>query len=181
MWPLKEKKTTIENEFEVFFLENYPRVKSFALHILMSEEDAEDISQDIFLKLLNYPKVWRDKDKDRRNRYMFKMTKNHIFNFIKHKNIERKYQQELIKKNLIIDELDLEDTLHAKEIELLITYTIEQMPQRRKEVFMMSRFDGKSNAQIADALDMSVRTVERHLYLALLELKKSLIFYRPVE
>lgn len=181
MWLFKDKKTVIENEFDVFFLDNYPRVKSFALRILMSEEDAEDLSQDIFIKLLDYPKVWRDKDKDRRNKYLFKMTKNHVFNFIKHKNIERKYQEELMKKNLIIDEFDIEDNLHAKEIELLVTYTVEQMPQRRKEVFMMSRFDGKSNAQIAETLDMSVRTVEKHLYLALLELKKTILFYRPIE
>lgn len=181
MWLFKDKKAIIGDEFEAFFLDNYPKVKTFSLRILMSEEDAEDIAQDIFIKLLDYPKVWRDKDKERRNRYLFKMTKNHVFNFIKHKNIERKYQQELMRKNLVIDDFDIEDDLHAKEIELLITYTVEQMPPRRKEVFMMSRIEGKSNVQIADTLDMSVRTVEKHLYMALLELKKAILFYRPIE
>lgn len=171
----------MEEEFEKFFMENYPKVKSFAIRILMSEEDAEDISQDIFMKLLHLPKIWKERVEEKRNSYLFKMTKNHIFNFIKHKKIERQYQQELIKRNLITDDLDLTDNLHAKEIEMLITYTIAQMPERRKEIFNMSRYEGKSNLQIAQMLDMSVRTVERHLYLALADLKKALLFYRPIE
>lgn len=181
MWHFKENKKIVEEEFETFFMENYPKVRAFALHILMSEEDAEDISQDIFLKLLELPKIWREKEVEIRSGYLFKMAKNHIFNFIKHKNIERKYQQELIRRNLIAEEFDLNDNLHLKEIELLITYTIEQMPQRRKIVFKMSRYEGKSNNQIAEILEMSVRTVERHLYLALSDLKKALLFYLPVE
>jgi len=177
MWHSRENKKI--EEFEMFFIENYPKVKSFALQILMCEEDAEDICQDIFIKLLDLPKIWKDKDK--RSGYMFAMTRNHIFNHIKHKNIERRYQQELIKRNLITEEFGLEDTLHAKEIDLLVTYTIDQMPQRRKDIFKMSRYEGKSNNQIAESMDMSVRTVERHLYLALSDLKKALLFYRHVE
>jgi len=169
----------IREEFGKFFLENYPKVKSFALQILMSEQDAEDVSQDIFLKLLDKPEIWRDKE--RRNSYLFKMTKNHIFNLIKHRNVERKYQQGLAQKKELTEEFGLDDKLHAKEIELIIMYAIEQMPERRKDIFKMSRYEGKSNIQISELLEMSVRTVERHLYLALADLKKSLSFYLPVE
>ncbi|NDV79307.1 RNA polymerase sigma-70 factor [Dysgonomonas sp. 511] len=167
----------LREDFAKFFIETYPKVKAFARQILMSEEDAEDVSQDIYLKLIDMPEIWNNLEK--RNNYLFKMVKNHIFNFIKHKNIERKYQQGQVDKNPIIEEFGIDDKLHAKEIELILTYAIEQMPERRKEIFKMSRFEGKSNASIAQLLDMSVRTVERHLYLALADLKKKLLFYIP--
>jgi RNA polymerase sigma-70 factor (ECF subfamily) len=66
------------------------------------------------------------------------------------------------------------DKLYAKEIELLVQYTIEQMPPQRKEIIKMSRYKGMSNAEISEALNLSIRTVERHIYLALKELKKAL-------
>jgi RNA polymerase sigma-70 factor (ECF subfamily) len=166
------KNTNLNEEFGIFFIENYPKVKAFARKILLSEQDAEDISQDVFMRLINMPEIWKDEEK--KNAYLFKMTKNHIFNFLKHRCIEQRYQQELIQKNHIMEEFGLEDKLHAKEIELIIIRTVEQMPDRRKEVFTMSRYEGKANQQIADLLNMSVRTVERHIYLALFDLKKAL-------
>lgn len=166
-------------EFGKFFLENFPRVKSFARQILVSEADAEDIAQDVFLKLLDMPEVWRNKELI--NNYLFKMTKNHIFNFIRHKNIERKYQEAVINKNQISHDLGIDEELHAKEIALLMRYTVEKMPERRKKIFRMSRYEGKSNKEISECLDMSVRTVEQHIYLALSDLKKSISFYLPVE
>jgi RNA polymerase sigma-70 factor (ECF subfamily) len=169
----------IEQEFGKFFVENYPKVKNFARQILASEEDAEDVAQDVFLKLADKPEVWRDEEMI--NNYLFKMTKNHIFNCIKHKNIERKYQEELVRKNQLSEEFGLDDKLHAKEIELVITGLVAQMPQRRKEIFIMSRYEGKANQRIAELLNMSVRTVERHLYLALSDLKKTLNIYLPIE
>lgn len=172
----KEKKNSKE-EFGAFFVENYPKVKRFSQLILMSEQDAEDVAQDIFLKLMDRPDVWHDREK--RDNYLFKMAKNHIFNFIKHKKVEREYQHNLEKENAIAEEFGIDDKLHAKEIELIIRYTIEQMPERRKEIFIMSRIEGKSNAQISELLTMSIRTVERHLYLALADLKKTLLFHIP--
>ena len=49
------------------------------------------------------------------------------------------------------------------------------MPEQRKKVFIMSRKEGLSNQEIADNLQLSVRTVERHIYLALQELKKVIL------
>ncbi len=162
----------LREEFGKFFMENFPRVKFFARQILMNDEDAEDVAQDIFLKLIDLPEVWRNKELA--NNYLFKMTKNQIFNLIKHRNIERKYQQSVIEKNQIIDDFGLDDKLHVREIELLIRSIVERMPNRRKAIFKMSRFEGKSNLEISETLDMSVRTVERHIYLALADLKKQI-------
>jgi RNA polymerase sigma-70 factor (ECF subfamily) len=168
-----------KEEFGRFFIANYPRVKTFARQIVMSEQDAEDIAQDVFLKLMDKPEIWQDEE--RRDSYLYKTTKNHIFNFIKHKNIERKYQENLTLHDELNEIYHPEDDLYAKEMRLIIIHAIECLPDRRKEVFKMSRFGKKSNRQIAEILDMSVRTVERHIYLALAELKKTLNHHLSVE
>jgi RNA polymerase sigma-70 factor (ECF subfamily) len=160
----------LSKDFESFFIKNYPRVKSFARRLLMGEQDAEDVAQDMFLKIAERPDVWQDPEQS--GKYLFAMTKNHIFNVIKHRNIERKYEKVVTAENPITDEFGTVDKLYAKELELLIHYAIEQMPPQRKDVIKMSRFKGMSNAEIAEALTLSVRTVERHIYLALKELKK---------
>jgi RNA polymerase sigma-70 factor (ECF subfamily) len=147
-------------------------VKSFARRLIMGEQDAEDIAQDVFLKIAEKPDIWQDPELG--GKYLFAMTKNHIFNIIKHRNVERKYEKAVTAENPIADEFGVVDKLYAKELELLIQYTIEQMPPQRKDVIKMSRFKGMSNAEIAVALNLSIRTVERHVYLALKELKKAI-------
>lgn len=163
-----------QKRFDIFFTDNYPRVKSFAIRILMSEFEAEDIAQDVFIKLLDMPDIWDNEDPTD-TRLLFTITRNHIFNFLKRKAIERKYQESIFNKNTMIDELGLEKELYAKELELVANNVIENMPEQRKNIFKMSRFEGKSNKEISDNLHLSIRTVERHIYLALSELKKTLL------
>lgn len=165
--------SNIDKEFEDFFIESYPKIKSFALRILMSEEDAEDVAQDMFIKLLSLPEIWQDKEVV--NKYLFTMTRNYIFNLIKRKGVERKYQEELIARGKLVEEFGLEKELYAKELELIAIHTIDQMPEQRKRIFKMSRYEGKSNAEISEKTSLSIRTVERHIYLALAELKEKLL------
>ena len=169
---MPEKNHNITKEFEAFFIKNYPKVKKFARYLLMGTQDAEDIAQDIFLKIADKPAIWQDPEQS--GKYLFTMTKNHIFNVIKHRNIERRYEKMIAAENPVAEEFGIVDKLYAKEIELLVQYTIEQMPPQRKEIIKMSRYKGLSNAEISDTLHLSVRTVERHIYLALKELKKVL-------
>jgi len=65
--------------------------------------------------------------------------------------------------------------IYYKEIQLILRLSLEQMPAQRRRIFEMSRYAGMSNRQIAEELNLSVRTVEHHIYLALSELKKKLI------
>jgi RNA polymerase sigma factor, sigma-70 family len=103
------------------------------------------------------------------------MTKHAIFDFLKHKRIERSYQQEQMEESLFKDLSPSDGTLDAiyyKEVQLALQMAIEQFPERRRLIFEMSRIQGMSNLEIAEKLDISVRTVERQIYLSLLELKK---------
>lgn len=162
-----------KKNFEQFFMVTFPKVKAFAWKILKSEDDAEDIAQDIFVKLWSNPELWDNVETW--NSYIYTMVRNHIYNFLKHKSVEFDYQEQLSREDSPSFETDTHDQLYAKEIELLIKLTLDNMPEQRKRIFVMSRRKGMSNQEIADALQISVRTVERHIYLALQDLKKTIL------
>ncbi|MFV0346132.1 MAG: RNA polymerase sigma-70 factor [Bacteroidales bacterium] len=163
--------------FQEFFNDYFPKVKSFALQILKSEEDAEDIAQDIFVKIWENPELWADKAKS--DSYLYVTTRNQIYNFLKHKTVELNHLEATARKMQITEQkqVDQSDELHAKELELLIQMAIENMPKQRKRIFLMSRQDNMSNQEIADKLNISVRTTEHHIYQALQDLKKIILFF----
>lgn len=68
-----------KKKFEQFFILTFPKVKAFAWKILRSEEDAEDIAQDIFVKLWDNPEIWENKETW--DSYIYTMARNQIYNF----------------------------------------------------------------------------------------------------
>ena len=65
-----------------------------------------------------------------------------------------------------------DEMFHIKDLDSRIRRFIAEMPLQRRKVFLMSRYKGMGNKEIADALGLSVRTVDRHINIALTSLKK---------
>ncbi|WP_460686870.1 sigma-70 family RNA polymerase sigma factor [Niabella aquatica] len=65
---------------------------------------------------------------------------------------------------------DVLESLQAKELQVVLTSVVEQMPPVRRRVFTLSRFESRSNKEIAQMLSLSVRTVECHISMALKQL-----------
>ncbi len=164
-------------QFKKFFDKNYPKVKTFAWHLLKSEEDAEDVAQDIFVRLWEQPELWINRNK--LDSYLYVLVRNHIFNFLKHKSVEQNYLEQEQKKAewVIQDILKPDDELCFHELELLIEMALERMPKQRKTIYSMSREEGMTAAEIAERLGVSVRTVENHIYRALQDLKKIIVIF----
>lgn len=175
---MNEKTNDMDARFEQFYAANLPRVKNFARLLTKSEEDAEDIAQNIFLKLWTRPDLWQGQES--MTGYLYTVTRNEIFNLFKHQKVEQEYESHIIRSQLI-GELCDEDTsllenLYYKEIVLLVELALNQLPPRRKQVFEMSRIEGLSHKEIAEKLQIPVRTVEDHIYKTLTELRKVLMF-----
>lgn len=158
--------------FRVLFDRCFPRVKGFAFQLLKSDEDAEDIAQEVFIRLWERPELWVEKEL--LDSYLYTMARNGVFNFIRHQSVVQSFVDESIAVATLEDYglASTEDECELRELELLIQFTIEQMPEKRREVFKLSREEELSNQEIADRLNLSVRTVEQHIYKALQDLKR---------
>lgn len=159
-------------EFEEIFIQYFPKVRTFAAILLKSEQEAEDIAQDIFVKLWEQPDLWEG---NLVRNYLYTMVKNHVFNRIKRKNIESKYINSRMNQHSLEEITEFKDPLneiYVQELQLLLRLSLEQLPDKRRQIFEMSRFENLSNNEIAERLNLSVRTVEQHIYLVLKDLKK---------
>lgn len=169
----------IDELFERFYAAHFPRVKNFAMMLTKSPHDAEDIAQSIFMKLWMRPDLWTDDAS--MDAYLHVVTRNEIFALFKHRRVEQDYEDKARASGLMEELCDdpaaspLRD-IYYRETLLLIKMALNRLPERRREVFEMSRFDGLSNKEIAEKLQMPVRTVEDHIYKTLLELRKLLMF-----
>ena len=74
-------------------------------------------------------------------------------------------------------ESNVEDSIFAREINLLIEMVVSEMPKQRQLIYRMSREEGLSNNEIANMLGISKRSVENQLSLALKEIKQSILTY----
>jgi RNA polymerase sigma-70 factor (ECF subfamily) len=161
--------------FRQFFMEYYPKVKAFITFFVKSEATAEDLSQDVF------EHVWKHKDfltnLKSLNAYMFRMAKNSAINYLNHKTIEEIHSASYVP----LEEYSIEEKLYVRELELLIQLTVEKMPQQRRRIFEMSRIKNLKNAEIAEKLNISKRTVEAHLNLAIKQIREvtalSILFF----
>lgn len=164
------------NEFERLFNRLYPRVKLFAMQLLKHEDEAEDVAQNVFAKLWEMPEKWSEDNVDN---YVFVMTRNHVLNVIRYHKLHESggVNSDDNADATLPSELGADDPLYYEEALLLMRLTLDRMPERRRQIFEMSRMQGLSNAEIAEQLQLSVRTVEHQIYLALKELKKTMLLF----
>lgn len=165
---LKRLRKGEENAFCYLFKKYFPKVKYFISHIVQSEDIAEDLSQDIFLK------IWINRqdlpDFRSFDAYLFRMSKNKALNYLEHKLCEDVYRE----RREIPVVRALNEELEAKELEDLIKQAVGKMPEQRKKVYVLSRLHHVGNEEIAKRLNVSKKTVENHINLALKQIRKTI-------
>jgi len=149
-------KKAFENLYSLYWKQVY----NFACLYITTTEDVEEVVQDVFLKLWNAREMICV-DRNFKG-YLFIVTRNIIFNESKRKINERAYQETVL--NVLENEsFDLESEIDANDLKSYIDLLIEEMPPRRKEIFILSRKEHLSYKEIAERLSISDRTVEKQI------------------
>jgi RNA polymerase sigma-70 factor (ECF subfamily) len=163
-----------QTAFELLFRYYYPGLVIFASQITLDRNEAEEIVQDFFFRM------WQKKDfikeSDSLKPYLFTSIKNRGINYLASKKLATKKIEEL--KQIMANNLTYEqDIFVASELQDRVNQTMEILPPRTKEIFLLSRFNDLKNEEIAKKLGISKRTVETQISNALKILREKLKDY----
>lgn len=171
-----------EAAFEQIFKSNYNKIAGFCNQFLSDKDKAASLAQEAFINLwINRSKI---QSANGVKSFLYTFAKSSCLNYIRHQKVVSKYESHQLKK--LENELNAEvlndfdfDTLEFSELEQLIFKSIAELPDKCQQVFIMSRFEGKKNKEIADELQISVKSVEANITRALKTLSKQLADYLP--
>ncbi len=153
----------------------YSSLYSYAYSLLKSRELAEEATSDMFMKLWTMKgtlgKVMRPR------LYMFRSLKNICLNIL------RREQHKIAASEVLDTEIDggtdssPEELLQHKELMQLLTAAVASLPEQRRLVFTLIKEQGMKSKEVADLLEISLRTVENHLYKAVKQLTTIIELY----
>jgi RNA polymerase sigma-70 factor (ECF subfamily) len=168
---------SIQDNFDQVYVCYFTRLHRFAKEYVMSDEDAENIVQDVFMMLWEKRQVLNVQIS--LTAYLFSLVKNKCIDYLRHKVIAEEYKQELNAKLSSLEEINRAFS-SDEDIERFINEAINKLPKRCREIFIMSRVEGKKYQEIADELNISVNTVENQMSIALKKLRVELKEYLPL-
>ena len=166
----------IESQFKKIFDDNYRRLIFHALRFVDSQDEAEDVVSDVFYEL------WKKIDSiDLENSitsYLYRAVSTRALNVLRHKNVAA-IRLELLesineRRMDFISEEDTERCVESAEIGQKLHEAINELPERCRQVFILSYINGLKNKEIAEAMNTSVRTVDAQVYKALRFLRDKL-------
>lgn len=163
--------------YKLLFRTYYMDLLRYTLSFGISMDDAKDLVQSAFVKFWENRSNIHD-DKPIKS-YLLTILKNNCLDFIKHSKIVQGY---VVNSKTEADDTELDsrsphDQMTEHELELKILEAIASLPLRCRQIFELNRFMGLKNDEIARKLDVSVKTVENQMTIALEKLRKKLFMY----
>ena len=156
-----------KQEFEVLYCRYAPVVERFAMALVKDASVAEDICQNVFLNLWNRRRNLPGKDNI--SAYLFASTRNAVADWF------RRYAKiRTLELGDVDAVVEFAGGLDPERLLAEVNACLAGMPPKRREVFLMSRLYGLSNAEIASVMGLGEKAVEYHMTRALKDLRKKL-------
>lgn len=153
-----------EKAFSKMFFHYLPVLKSFAFKFTKSEHATEEIIQDAFVR------IWLSRDKldqvQNLKAYLYKYVSNECLSYLR-----KKLNEEKLIANFTVhhpqDSNQTNEQIQLNEIKRIVASSVNKLPPKRREIYQLSRNEGKSIAEIAAILSISQNTVKNALATAL--------------
>lgn len=158
------------NVFQQQYQLNCCQLKYFGIQYLPDEEVVSDLIQDIWLK------IWEKREthinEQAFKKYLFRSLYRAILNYIKHKNVIKEYEEDVLNHE---EELEQEITHKIIEAEIYqcINHVFNELPAACRYVYAAS-LSGKSQKEISEEFSISINTVKKHINNANHYMKKRL-------
>lgn len=164
-----------EDAYKQLFVKYYSPLCEYASQYI-SDDDSEELVQELMLF------IWETKEnlviETSLKSYLFISTKHRCLNAIKKNQYHERIHNQIYEK--IKDQFEDPDYYFVNELTANIRKAIDDLPETYRDTFILSRFGEKTNAQIADRLGISIKTVEYRISQALKILRHSLKDYLPL-
>lgn len=168
---LKDKKA-----FELIFKTYYQELCSFAKSYIHDADTAEGLVQELFVHL------WDNMDriliKTSLKSYLYQSVRNRAFNHLKHLKTRQEHADHSLRNSEQFT--NVEKQLELKDLQQKIDESLQKLPEKCRQVFIMSRQEGKKYREIAEELGISVKTVENQMGKALKTMRAELDDYLPL-
>ena len=151
---------------------------AYVYGLLRSKEDAQEIVQDLFLWIWEHRAEWQVPGELRT--YLYKSARNRAISYVRHRQVEHLFQRDTATRP--IEEIaprpaSLPSTSERVEMDELtrrVARALEDLPERCRQVFLLSRQHHLSYAEVAKVMNISPKTVEAHMARAFAGLRAAL-------
>ena len=165
-------------DFEKLYNQYSVLVYNLALNYLQNVEDAEEITQDVFIQINNSLSTFQEKSSLKT--WIYRITINKCLDFIKHKNSQKRFFIFGKKSQNELEILNVSNFEHPgvllenKEKAKVLFDIINELSENQKTAFLLSKVDGLSNPEIAEIMNLSISSVESLVFRAKTTLKEKI-------
>ena len=163
MSPRSANSTSRHALFEEWFSHYAKGLLGYAREFVDSQEEAEDIVHDVFVKL------WEKMDNispEAIKTYLFRATKNKSIDYLTHLKVRSKYQEGIIHSGGDPPEALSDDMYIPSQLQAMLDNALDKLTPQQKKVFVMYKLEDRSMTEISAELNISPRTAEKHFELA---------------
>jgi RNA polymerase sigma-70 factor, ECF subfamily len=168
--------TNTERDFERLFKEHFKSLYAYAYTILKDEIMAEEIVQQVFFKIWDRQSLAAIETSVKA--YLYKSVYHDSLNYLKHQKIKNQYEAYAMHQNK--HQSENTSGIGLKELENRLRKAMNDLPQQCRTIFQLSRFEGLKYQEIANQLNISVKTVENQMGKALKQLRTKLVDFLPL-
>lgn len=167
---IKSLRKSDKKSFELIFYELHDDVYRFLVYMVKDIDVAEDLLQDVFLKLWDNRQTIKEEHSFKS--FVITIANRLALNYLRHQNVVKKFYNDSTFNNISNQSPDF--IMEEKELEKYFNTALNKMNFNTRTIFLLSRIENKKYTEIAEQLNISIKTVESHISKALLVIRETI-------